>query len=65
MLIQEVPVCCDSSLQITEQQLNNKEAVLKILAHPGHKHSCTQSAEWEKLHLVQKKLLIPVAMLQN
>ena len=60
VLIQDVPTRWNSTLQMIERLLRNKEPVIATLAAPSHKHSLNllTEAEWEKLRTL-KMLLEP------
>jgi zinc finger BED domain-containing protein 1 (E3 SUMO-protein ligase ZBED1) len=58
ILTQDVPTRWNSSLHMIQRLLKNKEAVLKTLEQPGHKHNLTlpTEREWEKLRFIEKVL---------
>lgn len=50
MLIQDIPTCRNSSLQVVEHLFSNKEAVVNTLIEPCHKHGFTiNNRQWNCL----------------
>lgn len=57
-LVQDVPTRWNSTLQMIERLVANKDPVLAVLQHPDHKHQLAilTDGEWEKLRVVQSLL---------